>query len=338
MSAYAIRVDWRKPGRRRTATAAALSVLVHLLLILGAAWVLGFRPPQPPPVAEREDPPVEITFLNTVPEPRKNTPAYMETTPEQAVDKPNENPAFESDKNTVAASELPAAGDAPVPTTDGETAPGISLQNRDYSPGREARPAAPPAQLTPPVEAVPPQPVAEAQPVPTPQPRSEVALLEPPKPKTPPKPTPDQAREKAPEKPAVRPAPPTAPGYQPQTRITRIRGNISNRGRAAVAANATPLGRYKKMLSDAIGSRWYYYVNDRIGLLDIGTLEVTFVVRESGKVERVKVVSNSSNESFAACSIQAIMEAEIPPIPAEIVPLLENGRIEIEYSFTILSN
>ena len=32
------------------------------------------------------------------------------------------------------------------------------------------------------------------------------------------------------------------------------------------------------------------------------------------------------------------MEAEIPPIPKELVPMLESGRIEIEYSFTILSN
>jgi hypothetical protein len=32
------------------------------------------------------------------------------------------------------------------------------------------------------------------------------------------------------------------------------------------------------------------------------------------------------------------MDAEIPPIPKELLPMLENSRIEIEYSFTILSN
>ena len=131
---------------------------------------------------------------------------------------------------------------------------------------------------------------------------------------------------------------PQPPGYQPQTRITRIRGNISNRGRAAVSATATPLGRYKKMLSDAIGSRWYFYVSEQMGLLNVGTVEVRFVVRENGKVERVQVLRNSSNESFAACTVRAIMEAEIPPIPKELVPMLEGSRIEIEYSFTILSN
>jgi outer membrane biosynthesis protein TonB len=120
--------------------------------------------------------------------------------------------------------------------------------------------------------------------------------------------------------------------------VTRIRGNISNRGRSSVAANATPLGRYKKMLSDAIGSRWYYYVNDQLGLLSVGTVEIKFIVRADGRAEAVRVVRNSSNESFASCSVRAIMEAEIPPIPEELVRTLEGGRIEIDYSFTILSN
>ena len=92
------------------------------------------------------------------------------------------------------------------------------------------------------------------------------------------------------------------------------------------------------MLSDAIGSRWYYYVTEQLGLLNVGTVEVRFLVRENGNVERVQVLRNSSNESFAACTVRAIMEADIPPIPKELVPMLEGSRIEIEYSFTILSN
>ena len=92
------------------------------------------------------------------------------------------------------------------------------------------------------------------------------------------------------------------------------------------------------MLSDAIGSRWYFYVNEQMGLLTMGTVDLRFIVTASGKAQKVQVVRNSSNESFAACSVRAVVEAEIPPIPAELVPMLENGRIEIDYSFTILSN
>ena len=268
MSAPTATASRRRQERRRTARAVAGSVIFHILLILLVAWLLSFPPAIPPP-QEADEAPVEITFVD----PPRPPPQYMETSEDQRAEKPPENPVFESDKDTRAASALPASGDAPVPTLEGEIAPTLSMQNREHTPGREPRPA-----------------------------------------------------------------PPSAPGYQPQERITRIRGNISNRGRASVAANATPIGRYKKMLSDAIGSRWYYYVNNQMGLLSIGTLEVRFIVRENGRVENIRVVSNSSNESFAACSVQAIMEAEIPPIPKEIVPMLENGRIEIEYSFTIISN
>jgi TonB family protein len=191
--------------------------------------------------------------------------------------------------------------------------------------------------LVQPQEATAPEPKAEptVEPKPTPKLDTELALLEPPKPKTTPRPQPEKAVQQRKEQKQQVPQP---PGYQPQTRITRIRGNISNRGRSAVSATATPLGRYKKMLSDAIGSRWYYYVSDNIALLNVGTVEIRFVVRETGKVEKVEVLRNSSNESFAACSVRAIMEAEIPPIPKELVPMLESGRIEIDYSFTILSN
>jgi outer membrane biosynthesis protein TonB len=167
-------------------------------------------------------------------------------------------------------------------------------------------------------------------------------LLEPPKPQDQPKPTPPKPtqtpQDQRPPTPPSPPQPPSAPGYQPQTRITRIQGNISNRGRSSVAANATPLGRYKKMLSDAIGSRWYYYVNRDMSLLTGGTLQLSFIVTAEGKVEKIKVVSNTSNETFAACSVSAIMDAELPVIPKDLIPMLEGNRIQIDYSFTILSN
>jgi TonB family protein len=271
-----------------------------------------------------------VAAPDSTPKPR---PAYVQTSESQRADKPPENSVFESDKDTHAASPLPAAGDAPVPTQDGRDQPGLSLENKDYTAGpvaRESSPAVQPRQETAP------QPKAEeSKPKMTPQQSTQLALLEPPKPKTSPRPKAAKAVRQEQQQQAQTPQP---PGYQPQTRITRIRGNISNKGRAALSATATPLGRYKKMLSDAIGSRWYYYVTEQLGLLNVGTVEVRFIVRQNGNVERVQVLRNSSNESFAACTVRAIMEADIPPIPKELVPMLEGSRIEIEYSFTILSN
>ena len=323
---------WREERRRKTVGALIASVVIHFLIILLVALALAFRPPVFVPQADEA--PVELTIV--APESRPNQkPSYVETSESQQADKPPEDAPFESDKDTRAASPLSATGDAPVPSQDGTENPALSFENKDYTAGPQARPSTPavePRQETAPEPKA--EPTAEPKAVPkfTPRPGTQLALLEPPKPQTTPRPQSEKAVQQ--QQTQV----PQPPGYQPQTRITRIRGNISNRGRSAVSATATPLGRYKKMLSDAIGSRWYYYVSDQMGLLNVGTVEVRFVVRESGKVERMQVLRNSSNESFAACTVRAIMEAEIPPIPKELVPMLESSRIEIEYSFTILSN
>lgn len=343
---------WRDAERKKTAAAFLASVIVHLVIILLLGIMIALRPHTIElPV---EEAPVELTIVEPPPM-EKPKPSYIETSESQRTDQAPANPAFESDKNTAAASIQPATGDMPVPSQDGRESPTLEFENKDYTPGREARPSAPAApsqpqqavqpapQSTPqPTPVATPQPTPAATPQPTPVPdstprlTSQLALLEPPKPVSTPRPQTQQAQ------PAVQQQPPqtaSRPGYQPQTRITRIQGNISNRGRrSSVDAVSTPLGRYKKMLSDAIGSRWYYYVNDQMGLLTMGTVELRFIVTKDGKAKKVQVVRNSSNESFASCSVRAVVEAEIPPIPAELIPMLDNGQIEIEYSFTILSN
>ncbi len=329
MSAF-MTLDWRNDEQRKTAAAFLTSLIFHLLLIVLVAIFFALRPAPAPPVIEEES--VELTIIDPPAEKPKAKPAYIETRESQRADTPPENMVFESDKDSRAAALQMAAGDAPLPTQDGVESPALEFENKEYTPGKLASPSAPAVQPQP-KESTPPEPPAE--PVSTPRQTTQLALLEPPKPTTTRRPQTKQPQ------PAVQPQPQQVaqpPGYQPQTRITRIRGNISNRGRSAVDATATPLGRYKKMLSDAIGSRWYFYVNKQMGLLTMGTVDLHFVVTASGKVQKVEVMRNSSNESFASCSVRAVMEAEIPPIPKELVPMLENGRIEIDYSFTILSN
>lgn len=340
----ATRNSWREDDRKKNTAATIASVIVHILLILLVAVVFALRPtPVPPP---EEEAPVELTLIAPPPPPIADKPAYVATSESQVSPKAPENPVFESDKDTLAASTQPAAGDVPLPTQEGRENPALEFEDREYTPGKEARPATP-AAAPPPQQTAPPEP--QPEPAATPRLTTQLALLEPPKPKTetpkPPVEKPKETQDQPVQKPiesreskVENPSPPTPPGYQPQTRVTRIRGNISNRGRSAVNAAATPLGRYKKMLSDAIGSRWYYYVNEQMGLLTMGTVELKFIVTPDGRARKVQVVRNSSNESFANCSVRAVVEAEIPPIPEDLVPLLENGRIEIEYSFTILSN
>ena len=153
---------------------------------------------------------------------------------------------------------------------------------------------------------------------------------------------PQPAAAQHPPQPASPPSNPSLPGtsgskkgYQPETRQTVIRGNISNRGPSSVAAEATPIGRFKKQVATHIGSRWYKYIDERMGLISIGTVSVTFKVTASGQVKDLRVISSNGNQSLTDCSLRSIMDAKLPPIPPEVAPTLQNGCLEIDYSFTI---
>lgn len=355
----------RQRERRRTVIAFIASVMIHLLLLLIAVLIFALNPDwfARPEVEPDADEPIEFTILPP-PEPEPEQRLFVDSSQTEASDTPPPDPAFESDQDSVAASERPPMDQTPIPTTDGEEDRSFQLRDQMLTLGPAPMPQ-PPQPETPeqrtevepdvlPSEPVPtPTPTATATPEPTPEEKpdvelpeqSDLQLLEPQETPTPtptpmpePTPTPEEPREpevrraEAPTKPSS----PIAPGYQPESRTTRLTGGISNRGRASVAAEATPLGKYRKMLSDAIGSRWYYYVADLIDLVNIGTVEIRFVVRADGSVEGVRVLKNSSNESLASVSVRAVIEAEIPPIPPEVVQELEDGRLEVDYSFTIV--
>jgi outer membrane biosynthesis protein TonB len=308
-------------SRRERTVALIVSILLHILIIGAIAWGVS-SPVFKLPEAPANDQPLEFTIMPDALAPTPS-PEYVRTDPSAARPDTPKNARFESDNNTRAATEAPPSGNQPLPSADGRDVGSLELQNRDYTAGTKPQPSAPQSTAE--------QPQAPEATTPPP---TQLALREaPPKKEAT---TPNTTTPQSP--PTAKPKLPSATGFQPETRVTRIRGNLSNRGKASLEAAATPLGRYKKQISDAIGSRWYYYVNNQIGLLNIGTVSIRFVVLPNGKVRDVRVTSNSSNESFASVSINAIIEAEIPPIPDEVAKLLENGRIEIDYSFTILSN
>jgi outer membrane biosynthesis protein TonB len=219
-----------------------------------------------------------------------------------------------------------------LPSQEGRDQPFLELENQELALAEVKD--APPAPEAPPSQPAPPQP---PQPEQTEESRPEE--------KTPQEPEPDaliaaaQPEEKNETEQPPPPAQPAArPSFQRQARPTRLSGSVSNRGRAAVAALATPLGRYRKAISDAIGSSWYHHIGSRMDLVSYGTVSVVFIIDRHGKARRPRVISNSSNESFEIVTLQSILAAEIPPIPPDILPTLEGGEIEIDYTFSIITN
>ena len=344
--------------RKKILIAIAASLLLHLLGFFGVVtWTLIH--PEPSPVTPPARKQIEVTLLQAPPKnpiPLKSvaipTPPpvihekrrTLDTEGLMTVEKPPENAEFESDKNSRGASELPASGNEALPSQEGRT----DLKFTDFKRqnNSEGKLRLEPAELQKPTPQTDSKPVPDAanslplkdnpQPTSMPDLHTEAALALP-------KPTP--VGKTQPPKPTIQPSvnkelprPKTDSGYQPQKEQRKIAGNISNRGRAGVNALGTPLGRYQKFIADAIGSRWQYYIGKRMDLITVGEARIKFSINTTGRVEAIQILSNTSNPMFGEYCIQSITKAELPPIPPEIVTLLENGKLEIEYSFTIYPN
>jgi outer membrane biosynthesis protein TonB len=342
--------------RRKLGWAILISLFLHFVIGYSlAAFGSAFTPALP-----LEDKPVELTIvdLSATPAPlvAKNPP-FMETAPSrESAEKPQEQ-TFESNANSIAASKLPATGDLPLPTQDGKERPDINLETHQYSLPTDGSKPQPEPQSTvapeskPPPAATTPKPKTSEAPLSTPP----TAPVTPPEPEqfamltsSPPPPikAPDEA-EPTPLPDIAESAPPAAPrpkpelaasSYQAQKEETRITGRITNRGPSSVNAVGTPLGRYQKAVSDAIGSRWYYYMNSKMDLVSIGTAHIEAEVDAHGHVQKLRVVSNNANEAFANICLQSFQEAHIPPIPPDLIATLPEGRMPVDFSFTAYGN
>src|SRR5213080_2810969 len=288
--------------RQKILWAVFVSLLLHLVVGVSIA---SFGDKLQPSLPEEEKP-VELTIMDlapisTPPAVTKNTP-FIDTAEQTATKEEPKEKTFESNTNSIAASQLPALGIAPIPTQEGKELPTMDLTNRQHSLEREgAQPQ--PSSRPPPAASIPhrarPEPTAAPSPTATPPPT--------PQPTPTPTPTPSAdllamfrasppptARTPGPENeirppsqkasPAPVPHPPASSAYRREQIQERMAGNISKRGVASVNAVGTPLGRYEKSVYDSIGKRWYALCDANRDRVDIGTVHVQFVVAPNGKI------------------------------------------------------
>jgi len=134
--------------------------------------------------------------------------------------------------------------------------------------------------------------------------------------------------------PAPRPQPQHSSGYTPEQEKNRIESSISNRGKSAVDAIATPMARYRKAVNDAIGSRWYYYIHDKMDLIAFGSVRISFVIDGQGHISGSRVEANTSNQSLADVSMRAVHDAEIGPPPSDPGSPISTAPLEWTLTFT----
>jgi len=297
---------------RSVLSAVLAAILIHLVVAFFLAAFGGvFSPPAPV-----EDKPAELTLVDLAPT-SKNS-AFIENDESKKAPEPKEK-TFESNANSIGASELAATGELPLPSQTGKDRPFMDLETHQHSletKGAQPQPSAAPQEN--------PNPSAAPQTQPAPVTAAEqFAMLTQ-------QPTPPVEKSVT--------SPQTRSAYRSMKQRTRIAGRITNRGVSSVNALGTPLGRYQKFLLDAIGSRWYAFIDRQIDLVTIGTARVVFVVDRSGHVKNLKVVENSSNETLANVCIQSIQEAQLPPMPDDLATTLPPEGLDMDIPFTIFPN
>lgn len=294
------------------------------------------------------------------PAPPKAAPKpYIRTTQNKASDAAPAKADFVSDRNTVAASQKAAAPDGtkPLPTQDGVDRTTLELANRNQRDGEMKNDnAAPPSPMLPNA------------------PRPEMRVPEPtvPQPSTVAKATnvspmakmleevdKDMARSdgsrlplevKKPDSADVPPkAVPVDPKtgkpvtkfnkdeFSPFTRTSKVKGTINNRGEDAVNAAETPMGKYMRSVTASVEKKWHVYRKKYGDAVTFGNLKLRFFVTKEGKPEDFEVLSkpDEADVRMADFTLRAIKDAEIPPIPADLLPILEGERVEIEYDVLI---
>jgi len=290
------------------------AILIHLLVAFFLAAFGGVFSPTTPV----EDKPSELTFMDLTPAAPKNS-AFVETDESKKAPEPKEK-TFESNANSIGASELAAAGQLPLPSQTGKDQPFMDLETHQHSldlKGAQAQPSAAPQERPSPSTApqTQPAPVTAAE---------QFAMLT----QKPPQPRDSSAATSQPQS-----------AYRREKQRTHIAGNITNRGISSVNALGTPLGRYQKIVADSIGSRWYAFVEQKQDLVNIGTLKLRFYIDRSGRVKGLKVTENSSNEAFANVCVQSVLEAHLPAIPEDVANTLPPEGLEVDgLGFIIFPN
>lgn len=162
-----------------------------------------------------------------------------------------------------------------------------------------------------------------------------------------PKPTPatraSEAQPPAPASAANQPAQeqpkPSTPaeksaGFQGYQRKTQIRGSISRSGKGSLAVENTAMGRYQAVLSKAVELEWQRNCVRYRDYITPGFLTVRFVVEQNGKVRSVAFVeAMQSGEVQKGFTLNAIRQASIPAMPADLKKELGSDPLELIFNF-----
>ncbi|HYR23978.1 MAG TPA: TonB C-terminal domain-containing protein [Chthoniobacterales bacterium] len=86
---------------------------------------------------------------------------------------------------------------------------------------------------------------------------------------------------------------------------------------------------------DLIGPRWYALMERYGDVVALGKLQVHVVIRADGRIAKIMILSNSSNDAAEKVVRQALAEVKIPPIPPAVIKDLPKRELEMDLAFDL---
>jgi outer membrane biosynthesis protein TonB len=153
---------------------------------------------------------------------------------------------------------------------------------------------------------------------------------------TPPSPTKANSAAASPDIPPNPKPPSDSPAFTPETRARSMQGNVDNIGNTpSFNVEASALGKYKKLVTQAVERQWHRYRQQNGAFVTYGTLKVKFRVDREGTPRGLKIVKNEANAVMADFTLRAVLDADIPPMPADVASMLGGSGLEITYDVIV---
>lgn len=239
----------------------------------------------------------------------------------------------------------PLAAQTPAPPTP-PSDPAPPTETADAVP---AEPAAPPPAPTPPppeeMAATTPDGPIEVRPPDQKEKTESLKLTEPdenvrPPERTEPKPKIAETRPTQAKPPAPPPRPASAaadvPRAQSERVKTKIDGGAAQEDQESVAAADTPSGRYMKAVTGAVEKEWRRKRSSYADFVSYGIIRLEFNVTRQGKVRDLRILNrNGANAVMQNFTLNAVLDAAIPPMPADLPEFQNQDLMKISYNIVV---
>ncbi len=124
-------------------------------------------------------------------------------------------------------------------------------------------------------------------------------------------------------------------GFRSEAKATVMEGTISRRSKiGSKNVKATPVGKYMAQISKLVEQEWQRRCMMHADLIQPGTLRISFIVDERGKVRNIDTISQTQgSKNQESLTFQALMSVKIPPMPKKVRESQGGDPLEFRYYF-----